>query len=159
MDQNRQGPRGIAGWLTLPLLGLIVTPLRVAFEVAVALLPTWQTNALPKLIAPLSSVIHPLATPMSNAEVVGDVILIAFTLIVLWLFLARSRRVPALMVVWFAGAAGLQVLHYALAQQIDVGTLRIDLADPSDVAEAVITAAIWIPYFLYSRRVHNTFVN
>jgi hypothetical protein len=144
-------PRGIGGWLVLPLLsicGSIVNLIR----------------GLPATISPLVEAEiwnhrddQPLLIPWAIFDVAETLAMLGFTVVLLWLFLKRSRRVPKLMIAWLV----------ATVLFIVVDHLEASLSQaPWRGAESVLTAAVlgflsrglWVAYFLKSVRVKNTFV-
>jgi hypothetical protein len=152
------GPRGIGGWLVLPLLGLIVTPIRIAIQTVRDLAPAFSPATWEALTTPGGPAYDPMWAPVIVFEAVASFTLVAFTLILLWLFFRKSRRVPLLMILWLLTTIGLQVADLALAAQIPVIASQPDPQSLGELARSAVGALIWIPYFLVSKRVKNTFV-
>jgi hypothetical protein len=150
-------PEGIGGWLIPPLLGLLLSPVRLLYDI-VKLRALFQPATWAALTRPGSPAYHPLWAPITVFEVATNGALIAFTLVVLVLFLKRSRHVPMLMIAWQAIPIGVQVIDAILAAQIPALAHAHGAGTSGGVVQPVIGAAIWIPYFLKSRRVKNTFV-
>jgi hypothetical protein len=76
----------------------------------------------------------------------------------LWLFFRKSRRVPMLMVVWLLANTGGQIVDLLLAQQIAAVAALPDNDGIKELSRSVVGLLIWVPYFLVSKRVKNTFV-
>ena len=152
------GPRGIGGWLLLPLLGLIFSPIRVGFQTVRDLLPVLKPETWNALTTPGSAAYHPMWAPVIIFEVVANCLLIVLTLMLLWLFLRKSSRVPMLMVIWLLAIVGVQIVDLLLAAQIPDVASQPDNQSMVDLARSVVGALIWVPYFLRSKRVKNTFV-
>jgi len=75
---------------------------------------------------------------------------------VAWLFFTKSRRAPKLVIVWLACSALLPLLSLVGLTQIPAA--EITGQGVFDLLRPTIFAAIWIAYFLRSKRVRNTFV-
>jgi hypothetical protein len=151
-------PRGIGGWLILPLLGLILTPLLVLFTMVKDLLPVFSSDIWPVLTTPGSAAYHPLWAVAIIFEVAANIATICFAIVLLVMFRAKRRQVPKLMVVWYAALLGVQVVDAILIAQIPAARDAIDAGDYRDLFRALVFCAVWIPYFLISKRVKNTFV-
>jgi len=137
-------PRGIGGWLILPVIGTLLSPLitaYAAFQDAVVLLNASVSTAL--------------------AAFIVVEFLYNFGLVIAWIFAAvllfRHKRLyprffVALLVIMFIGT----VLDLAVtAMAFDV---TIDSSDVRSTLRFVIGLAIWGPYMYKSERVKNTFV-
>jgi hypothetical protein len=151
-------PRGIGGWLILPLLGLIITPFLVGFQLVGNIQIVFQPAIWKALTTPGSDIFHPLWAPLIIFEIAANAVMVAFGLIILWLFVKKSRRVPMLMIIWMVALAVVQVADLALARQIPAVAAEPDPQSMRDLFRSVLAAVIWVPYFLSSRRVKNTFV-
>jgi hypothetical protein len=138
-------PAGIGGWLILPAIGIVAAPVR------------FLTNLMDYL--QLFDGIKPgtLVHAMLSAEVVcwiGFLILAGVTAVQ---FFARKVNAPKLYIallvaqVTFVAADALAAAILFNAQALNTDT---------EIAFGMLVAAcaIWIPYFLYSVRVRNTFV-
>ncbi len=159
MDSTSNEPKGIGGWLVLPALGLIITPFRMGFQFIKDLLPALTPEAWNALTKPESPAYHPLWGPLISFEVVANLVLFVFTLWLIWLFFRKSKRVPTLFVVWLLSLAAVQTIDYVLVAQIPAAAAQpSDSEGIKDLARSIVGAAIWIPYFIRSKRVKNTFI-
>ena len=138
-------PSGIGGWLILPAIGIAVAPFRFLANLA----DYFQ----------LFGVLQPgtLVHVMLSAEVVcwlGFVVLAGITAVQ---FFTRKMNAPRLYIALLVGQV-VFVFADALA-----ATLFFNAQAPSTdtriaISLLIAACAIWIPYFLYSARVRNTFV-
>jgi hypothetical protein len=159
METALNEPRGIGGWLVLPALGLIITPFRMGFQFYRDMLPALAPETWSALTDSSSAAYHSLWAPVLIFEVVVNIALFFYTLWVLWLFFKKSKRVPRLFIIWLASLAATQTIDLLLTNQIPaVASQPTDPESIKDVARSIIGAAIWIPYFMNSKRVYNTFV-
>lgn len=149
-------PSGIGGWLLLPLFGLITSPIRVSVTFVTDLVPALEPEAWSRLTAPGSEVYDPMWAPLLIFEIVANIVLITFPIVLLWLFFRKSYRLPGLFIAWLLLHVGVQTVDLALASQVSAASGAIS-AGFKELARAIIGAAIWIPYFLKSVRVRNTF--
>lgn len=149
------GPRGLGGWLILPMIGLVLSPLRMGYQFITDLLPVFDPAVWTRLTDATLPGYRPMLAPLIIFESVANVAMFAFTLAVMWFFFRRSRRTPRLFVIWLVLLALTQIVDSAL---VSSAGLPIDNASMRDIIRSVAAAAIWIPYFLVSKRVKNTFV-
>ena len=137
-------PKGIAGWLILPVVGTLLSPLisaNAAFQDAVVLLNSSVSTSL--------------------AAFIVVEFLYNFGLVIAWIFAAallfRHKRLyprlfVALLVITLIGT----VLDLAVA--VTVFDIKLDSSDVRSAVRSVIGLAIWGPYMHKSVRVKNTFV-
>ena len=152
-----EGPRGIGGWLILPLLGLIVSPIYIAATLVKDYLPIFERDwAI--ITDPSYELYHPLWAPLVIYELVGSCALGLFSLVALALMFRHDRRFPKLMIGLYLANVGFQTLDLLVAGQIPAIETNLDPAAQRDLLRSIIAALVWIPYFLRSERVRNTFV-
>ena len=152
------GPHGIRGWLILPLLGLIFTPLRTGLMTVKDVLPALQPETWHALTTPGTKAYHPLWAPVIGFELAANCLIIAAAITLVWLFFRKSKRVPMLMVAWYVGTILVQIIDLLLAGQIPAVAAQQDSEGIKELGRSIAVAMIWIPYFLVSKRVKNTFV-
>jgi hypothetical protein len=131
---------GIEGWLVWPALYLVT----VAFA---------STDYL--LNSPLAAV-RPEVMAGNGALVAGAVVMLA-------LFFQKRAIVPALMVVFYGTVVAVclvEVLNLTrFSEGLDPAWAVAALEEAkSGLGIALTSAIVWIPYFMVSRRVRNTFV-
>ncbi len=154
------GPSGIGGWLIVPILGLFTT-LLFALAWFVQDVPLLQDGVWADFPASLRSLIA--------FEAFVNLVLMVGSVALLVLLFMKKSILPRLMVVFYAFAF-LAVLVdtvsiLALAPQwipdpverASYGLAGWELG--ADVGRIFLACAVWIPYFLISKRVKNTFVN
>ena len=149
--------QGIRGWLVLVAIGLCVQPLilvKTLRDNARAFAPgTWSA-----LTTPGSPVYHPLWAPLLVAEVVVNAVLLGWALVLLYQFFAKKRVFPRAVVTFIAASLAVVIGDHAFASAIPTARAQFTAKEATDIGRAALSAAIWIPYFLRSRRVAATFV-
>lgn len=137
------GPRGIGGWLILPTIGTVLTPLFTAWA-------AYQTAAV------YSTALAPNLQFFVLAELVFNVgLTIGWIVAIVGLFQHRRfypRLYVTLCVVSFVGL----VADLAVAGML-FGT-PMDADDARNLARTIIALVVWGPYMFLSKRVRNTFV-
>lgn len=155
------GPKGIGGWLLLPLVQLIAAPIAAVF---VLIAHSRGLNVHAIAIDQIPLIHEPVVLVLTIAAALLLAAMFGLGLYCLVRFLQERREVPRLMTIWYELAIAMNVLAavlYALypefyAKSIDpaAGSLVIGIR----VTTIVILNGILIAYFATSRRVKNTFV-
>jgi hypothetical protein len=153
-----RGPRGIGGWLVLPLLGLLFTPVKVLLDMR-EFGGLFEPGTWAALTTPGTAAYHPLWAPTIIFEIVVNVAYVGLTVLALVLFLKKSRRVPRVMTIWLATPILVQGIDMLLTAQIPALTAAGGGQAGTDLVRSAVAAAVWIPYFHSSVRVKNTFVS
>ena len=159
VDEANTGPRGLGGWLILPILGLIVSPFTIGLTLVRDILPIFGDGTWEMLTSPSSELYHPLWEPLIWLELAGNVLLITLALVTLWFVFTKSRLAPRMMIAWLVFGALFVAADFVLAERIPM--IAEQPADPDSVRDLIRTfvgAAIWIPYLLVSKRVRATFI-
>lgn len=155
-DSN--APSGIGGWLILPFIGLIVAPFVWGFLFFLYL----RLALLPQAAAIFGNVNSPQYFPgwawfVSSVTTVS-LAMLALTIWVLVEFIRKKRRVPGLMIlVLVLNVLAMLAFHLSMRQAPPI-LASAAAQSIQGVAQTVLAAGIWIPYFLKSKRVANTFV-
>jgi hypothetical protein len=143
---------GIAGWLILVAIGLVVSPFRILY-MAVAVDGAFLFGA--KNQAYLSS--HHASALLIASELILNLVSLALILICNYLFFAKKKAFAGFIISFYVFA-----LCFGIADHLAVTTLHPEQDHSQGVvhlAQLAVTCAVWIPYFLISRRVKFTFVD
>lgn len=149
---RRGKPAGIGGWLILAAIGVVMNPLMYfgEFGTTRALIAT-QGNAIRPDFVLLLEIWSFICLAMAVA---GAILAILF-------FLA-SRYVPRAFVAFILAGLALQVGFTATAASLQAGSPDVQseiwASAVPQIVRGTLVAVIWIPYFLISKRVKNTFV-
>jgi hypothetical protein len=140
---------GIRGWLLLPAIGLVAT----AVIDIVAAVSNWSYLSGGEIRA-LEARSFGLRTFVVTDTYLRTVF-IALTAVVAAGFFAKRPWARKFMIVWFLVNLAIQIRMVLSAYSV-LNSPFIETA-VRDLFAAVVAAAIWVPYFLVSRRVRNTF--
>lgn len=154
---SRAAPEGIGGWLYLVAVGVCLTPIRIAAETMRGLRPfepvTWHAVTTPGTRA-----YHPLFGPLIVGELVTNAALLIWAGALAYLFFAKRRSFPIVMIAFLIARVVFQAADLGVALMIPATAASIGPGTYAALAAGVLVALIWVPYFLTSRRVKATFV-
>ncbi len=144
LEAEEKALTGIAGWLTLPALGLILSPLMYGFGL-------WQALSLPE------SEREAVASLVRFKEF-ADVVCIVATVVVAIFFFGKRRAARPLVIGLLLLQLGLSIVEYVVAKSS--GRIAPSYMETlmGEAARGVLVCMIWIPYFIFSKRVRRTFV-
>jgi hypothetical protein len=152
-------PSGLKGWLILPILGLCIFPIRITIYLINDFLPLFQEGSWEILTTPGSEMYHHLWAPLLIFEIGGNLLFIAFAVALLFLLFTKSYRFPTLFILFIVLNLVFVVCDFFLGGLIPAVAAVNDESAVRELVRSFLGLIIWGPYFLYSRRVKNTFVN
>ena len=146
-------PRGLGGWLILPLLGLGLTPVvcLIQFVSLIDFLEVWKFLQASQKLFVMIDLLASIA-----AFFVAPILLLI-------LAFRHSEMFPGLYVIWAGAVPILVLLDAVIAYQVfrdlfaDSGEEMFDRETIRSLGRSIWSAAIWIPYMMRSKRVENTF--
>ena len=151
-------PKGIGGWLILVVIGLLISPIRISHFMLTNHWPIFRDGAWPVLTTPGTEAYHALWAPLIVFEIVGNLGSIALALVTLWFLVRKSRRTPILAIGWLIWTTAFVVVDFFAADLIPAVAAQSDPDSVKELVRSIFGAAIWVPYFLVSKRVKATFV-
>lgn len=149
--------RGISGWLLLPALGLIVSPIQLLIsffgDLSAYSIANWNL-----ITTPGAENYHPLWAPTLLFELAVNLGLIVFWILLAIMFFQTRRAVPRLYIGLQAALLATQIMDTCLTLLIpNHGEFK-----PEDIAgifQPIMSLCIWGAYFMCSERVKSTFIN
>lgn len=150
----RTGPAGLGGWLILPLLGLVATPVA-------EMISQWQA------VSEFNSYWEMLSIAQKSLVIVevlvGIVMAVIAPVILLVLAFKRLEVLPGLYILWICSFPVINLLDALATLWIFDGLLGsqdvFDSQFKRDFGQGIVQAFIWSLYMNMSKRVQNTFVN
>lgn len=148
----------IGGWLILVAIGLIFTPIRLSVVLFKDLLPSLSADTWSRLTTPGTAAYHPLWAPLLLFEIIGNCLFILFPIIVAIFFFQKRRFVPKLIIVVLLSNLVFVAIDYFAADLIPFIAAQEDIGSLVELIRVFLACAVWVPYFLVSKRVKGTFV-
>jgi hypothetical protein len=157
---NGAGARvaGIGGWLILPLIGLILSPFLWGYIFVVYLGVALNSQVSAVFGSPSSPHYFPGWPFFVSFVTVSSLFLMAFKAWVLADFLRKKRRTRTLLILALCGNIAFTLGFYLFIRQAPPALQAVAGKAVLGLVQSLIAAGIWIPYFLKSERVANTFV-
>ncbi|MBP0581581.1 DUF2569 domain-containing protein [Labrys sp. LIt4] len=153
--QAQDGPRGIGGWLILPIISLILTVGSTIYNLYDGV-KEWE--GIKAIIAGANNTAIALRLPVAASSGFA-LITIGVALACLFSIFTHSPRVPRLMTIFYILAIVATVVEILVDYRVAALTGGSISSEKwgREFTKVVVAAAIWIPYFHRSRRVANTF--
>ncbi|HEY2000509.1 DUF2569 domain-containing protein [Paraburkholderia sp.] len=151
-------PRGIGGWLLLAFVGLAAMLAATAMELREPLELMLEWELLAVFIRPETHGWYRAVLTMVGMDVAIGVFIVAGGGWLAMLAWRRSSRFPLHIQAWLFAVVVMRMLAYLLGDHL-THAIAIDIAVPFDgFIQALVAAALGIPYFRRSRRVGHTFI-
>ncbi|MFS4468678.1 DUF3857 domain-containing protein [Maribacter sp. 2210JD10-5] len=143
--------QSIGGWMVLPAIGLVLTPFYLLFQLFSA---EYYNKAIWSGFENAGYENAEILNIYLGFELIANIAFLVFSVLLNVLFFNKRTSVPIMMVYFYSINLGLILLGSFVMNQFGID-------DPTffkDLSKGLIGAVIWIPYFLNSERVKNTFV-
>ncbi len=154
---------GLGGWLILVGIQTVARPFLVVFTVGSSVLPFFQNAGLwQHFTSAGGSFYSPLWLPVFLFEMTANTALIVFSFLLVILYFSRRRQFPFVMIGVFICMVAVVLIDAAAIASIPKASLPEEMqkemaGGQAETGRTIISAMIWIPYFLVSRRVRATF--
>jgi hypothetical protein len=181
--RSTPGPSGLGGWLVLPIVGLVLTPVATVLALFRYALPALEAANWARFTDPTSGSYVKIGSswPRYGISLLVDAWSAYFTfemgvtiawlvvpMFLLTLFFRKKRAFPWFMVLCTLAVVLVRFVEMSAMARFGADTfLKLGFPQTADqlrigsaaaFAASVTVAAISVPYFLRSRRVKNTFV-
>ncbi|MDK8180555.1 DUF2569 domain-containing protein [Paenibacillus sp. UMB4589-SE434] len=151
------GVSGLGGWLIIVQMGLFAT---VAMNLA-GIYQSWDfvfaENMWDMITTESWEFYHPLLAPTILFEIVLNLVVGGLSIFALVQMYRKKSSFPKLIITLYIMFAIIQIIDYALIMQIPLLNEMSDMNSPKDLVRSILNCVVWIPYFLRSERVQNTF--
>lgn len=153
---GRASPVGLGGLLLLPILHLIVNAAVLLFDAIGSFVQSSEAAATARAVGPV------IWTPVAHYAFVFALFALvtaAYAIFCLVQLLRKKKAVPSLMIIFYVLVMGVLCIRYLEVRRIaELTGSPTNLGDEfTFTVRMLIASAIWIPYFLVSQRVKNTF--
>jgi hypothetical protein len=147
-------PVGLGGWLIIPCIGMVLGPIGTLVELVLVL--AISASAWDTLTTPGTRSYVPGFAAFVAFEALVSVAWLAFTIVVAVFLFGTRRYAVRLMVIFLALQPVVRFIEALAGEAVMPGENEKAW---SAVVGGIVVASIWIPYFIDSKRVKNTFVN
>lgn len=147
--------REIGGWLILVAIGLTFSPLTIFYEIYTT--PSFINNNVWKSLLNYEDL---LTAILFAVEIIYNLLYLVFSLLIVFLFYKRRTILPRFAIILYSSTLLFLIIDTIAAIQINplAFTSTEKQIFNKEIVSAFISAAIWIPYFIFSKRVKQTFV-
>lgn len=148
--------QGIGGWLILVIIGMVVRVYKYGQTALTATVLCCNQTKWTLLTDPDSTAYHPLWGAALLYEACSCTIILVASILAFVLLFLKKFTYPYVMVGLIGGAVVFHVVDHLICRQIPAANTN-DIASGILTFQLLLVAAIWIPYFLVSKRVKATF--
>lgn len=152
------GISGLGGWLVLVQIGLILSTINIILHLYRYTIPSLSPDVWNALTSEQSSLYHPLWGPAIAFDAIYNMASLAFCFFILFCFYSKKSILPRLMIILYAVNLIVSIIEPFWINQLLSAEENNDGYKLGGTFRAALTCLIWIPYFLKSERVRNTFI-
>jgi hypothetical protein len=148
----------IGGWLILVALGIIISPLRIIYQMFPSYFKLFSDGTWEILTTPGTEVYNPLWAPLIFGEMAVNGGLVLAWVFIAFIFFSKKKIFPK----WYIGIL-LFTLVFIFIDELIINSVLLnepifDADTTKELGRSLIASLIWVPYMLISKRVKATFV-
>jgi hypothetical protein len=147
-------PRDFGGWLILPMIGLIITPFLIIHNL---ITNNYFSEHLFDQIRALEVSSSSTIEALMIGEMMGNILMLVMCLLCLVSFFKKRDITPRLMIAFYLFNAAFLIIDDVMVEMILGDIVELE-SSTKEIGRAIIACAIWIPYFMNSKRVKETFI-
>lgn len=149
--ENIKGsPSGLGGWLIVTQIALFVSLLMNGIHLIDFAVELSGGNAWEYLTSDFKAYLIFIIS--------YSILLCLFLIFIITQFYRKKAIVPKMMIAMYCANIAVSIIDFILFQQVAYAGEAEIASLTKAIIQAIISAAIWIPYFMKSKRVKNTFV-
>ena len=155
--ENSNAYDKIGGWLILFAFGLLLYPVQTLYVLVAKLFPAILSENFTALTTPTNPGYNSLWAPLVIFELVGSSAFFLYSLFIIAWFFQRRRRVPGQVYIFLVANMIFVSTDYLVINLFLIRGNSLNLETTTNFVRTVVAGAVWIPYFMFSRRVRQTF--
>ncbi|MCP4162675.1 MAG: DUF2569 domain-containing protein [Deltaproteobacteria bacterium] len=145
----------ISGLLILPLIGLFISPVYTIYFVIKDILPVFEPNIWNRLTSVDSELYNIFWTPTIYFELVGNLLIATFTILIIVKYLKKRKNTPRFMIILYTANFLFILFDYIICNfLLELEQVNLNM----DIIRSLLICFIWIPYFILSKKVKSTFI-
>jgi len=147
--KEKKVKKGIGGWLILPAIGVALNPLLTLISLV---------NGV-SLLDSRAAGMYPAIKTYAGLVILGGLFFLVFSIVLAVQFFRKKARAKRTFIWYLVSVAVFRFLILLVVMGGGTFPDELVLGAFADFAIWFLPMMIWIPYFLRSKRVKNTFVN
>lgn len=150
---------GLGGWLVLVQISIYFSLIAITIFTFNSVLPIFDPEIWNVFADQASPYYDSMFVPLIVFEIIMNAAFVILLGIALYLMYKKKSAFPRLMIGYILFSLLASVLDYVLVNQVEILVEEDNGQFIREIVRACLYACIWIPYFIRSKRVRNTFVN
>ena len=150
---------GLGGWLILVGIGVIFGPIILSVQFVTVFVPIFTNGTIEAISSKGNELYVPLLGPLIYFETAVNAVFILFSFYSIYLFFWKKIQFPRVYILLLVGSLTFLVLDAYVTKIIFPNELTFDRDTIVNMFRGVISACIWVPYLIKSKRVKGTFIN
>lgn len=143
---------GLGGWLILPQFGLFTTAIMLILGILSLDVAYFNGEAWDILSD------QPGYRAYVIFSIIYNISMLVFTIFSIVQFYRKKAMLPRLMIILYTVAISMSIIDLIMLQQLTFVTNEEMKALITNLGRNILAGGIWMPYFIKSKRVKNTFV-
>jgi len=155
--ENQYELKGLGGWLILVGIGVVINPIFLLVTLYSSI-PLFSDGSWEALTTIGQETYHPLWGPLIIGEIIYNLVMLALTIYLIYLFFSKHYRFPKFFIAIIVASLIFILLDAWIVTLILPSRPILNQETINEIARAFGAGIIWIPYMLVSKRVKATFV-
>ncbi|MCM1991147.1 DUF2569 domain-containing protein [Oceanirhabdus seepicola] len=150
--------KGLGGWLILIGFGLIFTILTAGNQL-IKLYSLFSKPIWTEITNKALDTYQALLAPLIIFETIANTILLLLVCILIINYFTKKKLFPKLMISMYSYNLVIAIIDFIFVLNLASVTSADITSSVMTLIKVLLVSCIWIPYFIKSKRVKNTFIN